>query len=1132
MRAQPLPSSRPVVALRTLIWRRTSVLLLLAAALMSACLVWFGVRPLSEQLVQRQFDAAVTRVEAGLADVFQPTTRLLGLSRNWLAGVAPDLDSPDAFNAIFKPVLIEYAQLTSVVAGSSSGQGWLLLELPGGGWRNRMTDVAQWGTRKHLLIEQGMDDLQRRLWGEQEYDPRNRPWYLGAITAPTTAVVHWTAPYTFFTTGDPGITASTRMRLNDGRDLVLGFDLTLRDLSRVTLGAQVGRSGLALVLTEDERVLALPQPPAGVSSASWLERILKPVSALGLPALTEGLAHWHQTQQQQGDVLRYDSGGQGWLITVRPYQLGEQRLLMLVMAPQSDFAPDWQSIGASAIAALAVSLALALWLIRLAASRLSQPLEELAHNSQRIGQLDFEGTVPITSQVTEISALAESLRQMQGLLRDNQRKLDTQAQELVEQVHDLGQVKRRLQTQNDQLTTIIENFPGGVSVVGPDMRLITFNTRFKSMMGLPESLLRKPDLLFEDMLRFNARRGDYGLGDVEALVAERMAQVQSPHPHRFERILADGTAVDIRGMPMPQGGFVTLYIDVTAAKAHERELEHLAHFDALTGLPNRVLLADRLRQAMVQASRRSQQLAVAYLDLDGFKFVNDAYGHEVGDQLLLLLAGRMKAALREGDTLARLGGDEFVAILIDFEQAQDCLPLLSRLLAAADAPASLLGHALQVSASIGVTFFPQAQEVDAEQLLRQADQAMYQAKQAGKNQYHMFDAVHDIHLRGQLESLQRIGLALQRQEFVLYYQPKVNLRTGAVVGAEALIRWQHPERGLLAPGSFLPLVEDHALAVDIGQWVLQSALAQMVAWQEQGLHLPVSVNVGARQLQQADFVHFLRACLASYPSLAPADLQFEVLETSALEDIGHVTEVMAQCRALGVTFALDDFGTGYSSLTYLKRLAVAQLKVDQSFVRDMLDDPDDLSILVGVLDMSASFQRQVIAEGVETSAHGRMLLRLGCELAQGYGIARPMPAQAMPAWCQGWTQDAQWQDVPVVSKRDLPILFASAEHRAWVAALQNYLTGRSPHVVALDAHRCNVGQWIDGGGLQHHPDRQAVARVVDLHGQIHAMAQTLCQGQAAQPGATAVQAQLPQLLALRDQLLDALEALLSGATPG
>jgi len=198
----------------------------------------------------------------------------------------------------------------------------------------------------------------------------------------------------------------------------------------------------------------------------------------------------------------------------------------------------------------------------------------------------------------------------------------------------------------------------------------------------------------------------------------------------------------------------------------------------------------------------------------------------------------------------------------------------------------------------------------------------------------------------------------------------------------------------------------------------------------------------------------------------------------------------------------------------------------------MLDDPDDLSILVGVLDMSASFQRQVIAEGVETSAHGRMLLRLGCELAQGYGIARPMPAQAMPAWCQGWTQDAQWQDVPVVSKRDLPILFASAEHRAWVAALQNYLTGRSPHVVALDAHRCNVGQWIDGGGLQHHPDRQAVARVVDLHGQIHAMAQTLCQGQAAQPGATAVQAQLPQLLALRDQLLDALEALLSGATPG
>jgi diguanylate cyclase (GGDEF)-like protein len=401
-------------------------------------------------------------------------------------------------------------------------------------------------------------------------------------------------------------------------------------------------------------------------------------------------------------------------------------------------------------------------------------------------------------------------------------------------------------------------------------------------------------------------------------------------------------------------------------------------------------------------------LAVAYLDLDGFKAINDSFGHDAGDQLLMAVSARMRDTLRDGDTLARIGGDEFVAVLVDLSDVGACVPLLTRLLAAASQTLQVGEHKLQVSASLGVTFYPQSDDVEAEQLLRQADQAMYQAKTAGKNRFHIFDAEQDRSARGHHESLEHIRRALVQQEFVLFYQPKVNMRTGQVIGAEALIRWQHPQQGLLAPGMFLPVIENHPLAVDIGEWVLHTALTQMELWHSQGLDLPVSVNVGARQLQQPDFVSRLAEILAQHPQVRPSCLELEVLETSALGDIAGVSQVIETCRAMGVMFALDDFGTGYSSLTYLKRLPVTLLKIDQSFVRDMLADPDDLAILQGVIGLAQAFHRQVIAEGVETRAHGARLLELGCELAQGYGIARPMPAVSMPQWVGNWHTQAVW----------------------------------------------------------------------------------------------------------------------------
>jgi len=464
-----------------------------------------------------------------------------------------------------------------------------------------------------------------------------------------------------------------------------------------------------------------------------------------------------------------------------------------------------------------------------------------------------------------------------------------------------------------------------------------------------------------------------------------------------------------------KGNIVTLHgiaQNITERKRVEKQLKRIAHFDLLTNMPNRVLLADRLNHAMVQCKRRKLSLAVAFMDLDGFKAVNDRYGHAIGDELLVEVSQRMNLALREGDTLSRIGGDEFIAVMIDLENTEDCEPVLKRLLHAAAMPVILGDAQIQVSASIGVSLYPQ-DYVDADLLIRHADQAMYVAKQTGKNRYHIFDIAQDNIRNSHGQSIGDIRAALDKGEFVLHYQPKVNMHTGEVIGVEALIRWQHPDRGLIPPLAFLPAIEGHAVSLSLGEWVMDAALSQIHQWRSIGVKLPVSVNISAYELQQINFTSRLSELLKAYPEVPPSCLELEILETGALQDICQVSETMNACYRLGVRFSLDDFGTGYSSLTYLKRLPAQMIKIDQSFVRDMLEDADDLAIVEGVVGLAKSFRREVIAEGVETIAHGVALLQLGCELAQGYGIARPMPAADIPDWVLNWKADDSWKMVRV-----------------------------------------------------------------------------------------------------------------------
>lgn len=689
--------------------------------------------------------------------------------------------------------------------------------------------------------------------------------------------------------------------------------------------------------------------------------------------------------------------------------------------------------------------------------------------------------------------------------------------------------QQALENERAHLRTLVNTIPDLIWLKDVDGRYLSCNPAFERFFGAAErDIVGKTDHDFVSQAEADAFRQH----DHAAMAAGRPTRNEEwiTYASDQRRALLETTKVPMRTADGRLVGVLGIGHDITERTAHQQQLEHIAHFDILTGLPNRALLADRLQQALAQAQRHHRMLVVAYLDLDGFKTVNDQYGHDAGDHLLTALSGRMKRALREGDTLARLGGDEFVAILLDLPNVESSVPLLSRLLAAAGEVVYDNGHALRVSASLGVTFYPQAEEIDADQLLRQADQAMYQAKQMGKNRYHFFDAENDRNVRGHHENLKRLQQALEAREFVLYYQPKVNMRTGEVTGVEALIRWQHPERGLLSPAAFLPLMAGHALAIALGDWVLDTAMAQMEAWKAAHLALPVSVNIDAIQLAQPRFVDRLRAQMAEHPTLVAGDLELEVLETSALDDIAKVSCVILACREMGVGFALDDFGTGYSSLTYLKRLPAELLKIDQSFVRDMLDDPDDLAILEGVLGLSKAFQRRVIAEGVETLAHGQLLLRLGCELAQGYAIARPMPAEAIPAWVATWRPDPSWQNQAPIRRDDLPILFASVEHRVWVQQVADFVRGDGGTPPQLDPERCRVGQWKKTEvhlGMEH---RWAMDALEPLHMEIHALARELIRWRQAGQSAAAV-ARLPELYGLRDRLLSLFMAMLESASP-
>lgn len=445
--------------------------------------------------------------------------------------------------------------------------------------------------------------------------------------------------------------------------------------------------------------------------------------------------------------------------------------------------------------------------------------------------------------------------------------------------------------------------------------------------------------------------------------------------------------------------FVGIISDVTANKRYEAELAHQANHDALTGLPNRNLLSDRLSQAIALARRTGREVAVMFVDLDHFKVVNDGIGHHVGDALLQIVARRMVDCVREGDTVARLGGDEFVIVCTDLADEQDALSVIQRVYQALAVPMQLEGESLSVNASIGVASFPRDGD-DVATLLRNADLAMYRAKDAGRGQYQYFKPeLNDrVSERIRIESMLRHGL--ERGEFELYYQPQVSAASGQVSGLEALLRWRNPERGLMLPGQFIHIAEETRLIVPLGAWVLEEACRQWVEWQrEHGLSVPVSVNVSVAQLRRDDFVALVREVLER-TGAAPSMLELEITESMVMDSPETLIGRLQGLKDLGVRIGIDDFGTGYSNLAYLKRMPVDRLKIDYTFVRDIIVDPDDAAICRAVIAVAHNLRMGVVAEGVESEAQAVYLGRHFCDDLQGYHISRPVPAAEVPALLQ------------------------------------------------------------------------------------------------------------------------------------
>ena len=609
---------------------------------------------------------------------------------------------------------------------------------------------------------------------------------------------------------------------------------------------------------------------------------------------------------------------------------------------------------------------------------------------KNIDQLQYE----VKQRLQAESQLEELNNNLEAIVQQRTQELTNAVAELQHEIDRRKMIENALFKEKKQALVTLESIADGVITTDMNSNVTYLNPVAESMTGwTKEDAIGKPVLevfriLNESTRKLAANPVDVVLahGQVCGLANHTMLIAKTGHEFAIE-----DSAAPIKSVEGEMLGVVLVFHDVSNAKQMAEKMSYLAEHDFLTDLPNRLLLTDRITQALNAAKRKKSRVAIIYLDIDHFKKINDTLGHEVGDQLLKVLSKKLQNCIRTTDTISRQGGDEFVILLSEIDSPMAPAEIAQKLLNATNDYYQIGTHELKVSASIGISIYPEDGE-SADMLMRNADAAMYYAKGLGRNNYQFFTKELSTRIADQVALENRLHKAANQNEFVLMYQPKISLKTGKIVGAEALIRWQHPENGLIAPNVFIPTAEDMGLIKVIGKWVLSEACRQNKAWQNMGLRpIPVAINVSAVELRHAGFLNEVSKVLLQ-SGLNPQYLELEVTETVAVHGDSEGIRDLISLKDMGVRLSIDDFGTGFSSLSYLKRLPIDTIKIDKSFIRDIKTDANDAAIITAIIKMSHSLNFKVIAEGVETAEQLAYLKQYECDEMQGFYFSKPITA--------------------------------------------------------------------------------------------------------------------------------------------
>jgi diguanylate cyclase (GGDEF)-like protein/PAS domain S-box-containing protein len=542
--------------------------------------------------------------------------------------------------------------------------------------------------------------------------------------------------------------------------------------------------------------------------------------------------------------------------------------------------------------------------------------------------------------------------------------------------------------QNAQLLeTVLNNMAQGVLMFDSETRLIFCNRRYLEMYGMSAEVV-KPGCRLRDLLAHRLERGTF-VGDPDDYIARLREGIAGGRPYSLTLTLDDGRVFSVVSKPLEGGGWLATHEDVTERQRSEERIAHMARHDALTDLPNRIMLRERLEHELKRV-KRGECLAVLCLDLDQFKSVNDALGHPIGDELLKLVGERLRACTREPDTVARLGGDEFAIIMTQMQQPTDAAVLARRIRDSIAKPYQIDGHQIVTDISIGISVAPM-DALDAEELMRNADMALYGAKGDGRGTFRFFEPEMNTRMKARRELEMDLRNALAGRKFELYYQPLVDLRSNAITAFEALLRWNHPTRGVVSPADFIPIAEETGLIVPLGEWVLRTACAEAVNWPD---HIKVAVNLSPAQLNNRNLLSTVTGILAE-TGMPARKLQLEITETVLLQNTFATLATLHELRKLGVQIALDDFGTGYSSLSYLRSFPFDKIKIDRSFIQDLAKGSEPAAIVNAVANLAKCLNMASTAEGVETEQQRDMLQEIGCTEMQGYLFSRARPAQEL-----------------------------------------------------------------------------------------------------------------------------------------